>query len=131
MKLQLEIKLERTEYYDRKPSKKGIKTEGMGKKQNENNGTKRILLKKPRKSNGSIDDPTEDKDNTIDKWKTNETKHLNTDKTSQVRQWFWWPVERWRYNWSLETGFQNLYTTEMWKMPFKKIHGNWLQNNYF
>ena len=35
---------------------------------------------------------------------------LDTDKTSQVRQWFWWPVERQQLN----------------DMEFQMITGNWL-----
>ena len=48
MQLQKEIKLIRTDDYDKQISKKEMKTEGIHQKLNDNNRTKQILLAKAR-----------------------------------------------------------------------------------
>ena len=98
MQLQKEIKLIGTDDYDRQISKKEMKTEGIHQKLNENNGTKQRLLAKARKVKLKLQ-MTQGRTKTTSWINEKQMKlKLNTDKTNQVRQWFWWPIERQQLN---------------------------------
>ena len=89
MQLQKEIKLIGTDDYDRKISKKEIKTEGIHQKLNEDNGTRQRLLAKARKVKLKLQ-MTQRRTKTTSRISVKQMKlKLNTDKTNQVRQWFW------------------------------------------
>ena len=109
MQLQKEIKLIGTDDYDRKISKKEMKTEGINQKLNENNRTKQRLLAKARKVKLKLQmTPGRTKTTSWISEKQLKLK-LNSDKTNQVRQWFWWPIERQQLN----------------DMAVQMITGNW------
>ena len=94
MQLQKEIKLIGTDDYDRQINKREMKTEGIHQKQNENNRTKQRLLAKAKKVKLKLQ-MTQGRTKTTSWISEKQMKQkLDIDKTNQVRQWFWWPVER-------------------------------------
>ena len=102
MKLQKEVKLLGTEDYDRQTSKKEMKLI-------ENNRTKQRLLEKAKKVKLKLQ-MTQGRTKTARWISEKQIKlKLNTDKTNQVRQWFWWPIERQQLN----------------DMAVQMITGNW------
>ena len=110
MQIQKEIKLIGTDDYDRQISKKEMKTLGIHQKLNENNRTKQRLLAKARKVKLMLQ-MTQGRTKTTSWISEKQMKlKLNTDKTNQVRQWFWWPIERQQLN----------------DMAVQMITGNWL-----
>ena len=109
MQLQKEIKLIGTDDYDRQISKKEMKTLGIHQKLNENNMTKQRLLAKARKVKLKLQ-MTQGRTKTTSWISEKQMKlKLNTNKTNQVRQWFWWPIERQQLN----------------DMAVQMITGNW------
>ena len=109
IRLQKEIKLIGTNDYDRKISKKEMKTEGIHQKLNEDNGTMQRLLARARKVKLKLQ-MTQRRTKTTSRISEKQIKlKLNTDKTNQVRQKFWWPVERPQLN----------------DMAVQMITGNW------
>ena len=109
MQLQKEIKLIGTDDYDRQISKKEMKTLGIHQKQKENNRTKQRLLAKARKVKLKLQ-MTQGRTKTTSWISEKQMKlKLNADKTNQVRQWFWWPIERQQLN----------------DMAVQMITGNW------
>ena len=109
MQLQKEIKLIGTDDYDRQISKKEMKTEEIHQKLNENNRTKQRLLAKARKVKLKLQ-MTQRRTKTTSWISEKQMKlKLNTDKTNQVRQWFWLPIERQQLN----------------DMAVQMITGNW------
>ena len=109
MQLLKEIKLIGTDDYDRQISKKEMKTLGIHQKLNENNRTKQRLLAKARKVKLKLQ-MTQGRTKTTSWISEKQVKlKLNTDKTNQVRQWFWWPIERQQLN----------------DMAVQMITGNW------
>ena len=102
MKLQKEVKLLGTEDYDRQTSKKEMKLI-------ENNRTKQRLLEKAKKVKLKLQ-MTQGRTKTTRWISEKQIKlKLNTDKTNQVRQWFWWPIQRQQLN----------------DMAVQMITGNW------
>ena len=103
MKLQKEIKLAVTDGYDRQISKKEMKL-------NVNNRTKQRLFEKAKKVQLKLQmTPEKTKTSSWISEKIMKQK-LDTAEASQVRQWFWWPMERQQimiqlYNQPLGTGF--------------------------
>ena len=93
MKLQKEVKLLGTEDYDRQTSKKEMKL-------NENNRTKQRLLEKAKKVKLNLQMTPEQTKTSSWISEKKMKKKLDTDKASQVRQWFWWPVERQQINYT-------------------------------
>ena len=108
MKLQKEVKLAGTVGYDRQISKKEMNL-------NEKNRTKQRLLEKAKKVKLKLQ-MTPEKTKTSSWISEKKMKQkLDTDETSQVRQWFWWPVERQQINdTTLQSTTGNFYTTKMW-----------------
>ena len=103
MQLQKEIKLIWTDAYDIQISKKEMKTEGIHQKKNENNTKKQRLLAKAKKVELKLQ-MTQGRTKTTS-WIGEKQMKLDKDKTNQVRQWFWWPVERQQLNdmaWKLQ-----------------------------
>ena len=114
MQLQKEIKLIGTDDYDRQISKQEMKTLGIHQKLNENNRTKQRLLAKARKVKLKLQ-MTQGRTKTTSRISEKQMKlKLNTDKTNQVRQWFWWPIERQQLNdMAVQMITENFYTTEI------------------
>ena len=103
------IKLLGTNDYDRQINKKEMKTLGIHQKLNENNRTKQRLLAKAKKVKLKLQ-MTQGRTKTTSWISEKQMKlKLNTDKTNQVRQWFWWPIERQQQN----------------DMAVQMITGNW------
>ena len=110
MQLQKEIKLIGTDDYDRQISKEEMKTEEIHQKLNKNNRTQQRLLAKAKKVKLKLQ-MTQGRTKTTSWISEKQMKQkLDTDKTNQVGQWFWWPVERQQLN----------------DMAFQMITGNWL-----
>ena len=103
------IKLIGTDDYDRQINKKEMKTLGIHQKLNENNRTKQRLLAKAKKVKLKLQ-MTQGRTKTSSWISEKQMKlKLNTDKNNQVRQWFWWPIERQQLN----------------DMAVQMITGNW------
>ena len=103
------IKLIGTDDYDRQINKKEMKTLGIHQKLNENNRTKQRLLAKAKKVKLKLQ-MTQGRTKTTSWISEKQMKlKLNTDKNNQVRQWFWWPIERQQLN----------------DMAVQMITGNW------
>ena len=88
--------------------------EGIHWKVNENNGTKQRLLEKAKRVKQKLQ-MTPGGDKTISRMSGKQMKQklngsIDTDETNQVRQWFWWPVERQQLN----------------DMALQVITGNWV-----
>ena len=86
-----------------------MKTLGIRQKLNENNRTKQRLLAKAKKVKLKLQ-MTQGRTKTTSWISEKQMKlKLNTDKTNQVRQWFWWSIERQQQN----------------DMTVQMITGNW------
>ena len=115
MKLQKEVQLLGTEDYDRQSRKKEMKLI-------ENNRTKQRLLEKAKKVKLKLQ-MTPEKTKTSSWISEKKMKQkLDTDEASQVRQWFWWPVERQQLN---DTTLQS--TTGNWFL--KLLHNRNVVND--
>ena len=103
-----------TETYQKQGRKKETKMVGIHWKVNENNGTKQRLLEKAKRVKQKLQ-MTPGGDKTISRMSEKQMKKklngsIDTDETNQVRQWFWWPVERQQLN----------------DMALQVITGNWV-----
>ena len=85
------IKLLGTDYYAKQDNKKVTRTERSTSSEgiHQDNGTKKRLLEKAKKVRQKLQ---------ITSLISQMKQKLDTDKTNQVRQWFWWPVERQHLN---------------------------------
>ena len=92
-----------------------MKKLGIHQKLNENNRTKQRLLAKAKKVKLKLQ-MAQGRTKTTS-WISEKQMiiKLNTDKTNQVRQWFWWPVERQQLN----------------DMAVPMITGNWFKKNFY
>ena len=85
------IRLLGTDVYAKQVGKTETRTERSSEGMHQNNGTKQRFLKKAKKVRQKLQ-------MTSLISKSQKKQKLDTDKTNQVRQWFWWPVERQQLN---------------------------------